>query len=555
MSGKRSWQKWTVSEMDAMDEKLQQLKDIELQGVIGQTVGNITLTELIGEGGMGKVYLAEHIQLKTPYAVKVLLPDLSTDPTVAERFRREAMMSSRLRHPHIVFITDFGYHDHLGLYLTMEYLEGITLKEHIKAYPEGMKIWDAISMMLQLCDALGFAHESGVIHRDLKPENIFLQKHPQKEIHMVKVLDFGIARLVEASGRKLTMEGHVLGTPYYTAPEQIMGKEITAQTDIYALGAVLYQMLSGQPPFKGSSGMEIFTKHLMHTPPPISTIRKDLAETKLNDLINLTLQKDPDLRPISMHAFQAQLIEALQELQSMGFTDAQEEISFARSGSYNQIPQIPSLPQKNVRLSGIFDQIDDFPSTSMLAFFYQAQHELSSLSIPLFFTATWSALLWDLAENETSSPEFQYATHTLVSLFELLLQEADEPNPDAAALPVLQRAIRDLFALTSTEQQKVALAVLQPVMSHHLFPEEFLPKWATAQTTGTWKRLRNVLNQDIRVLFGIHSQNSQSELSSASQAELPAAQPKKVPKWSAGPEETTRQAESPITDPLDTKPT
>lgn len=488
-----------------LENKLEELKEKQSTDVIGLTIGNIRIVSLIGEGGMGKVYKAEHVELGTPYAIKVLLPDLSTDPNVAKRFRREAMLSSRLRHPNIVFITDFGFHDQLGLYLTMEFLEGQTLKQYLAGKPKGLGLWEAIQIINQISDALTLAHENNVVHRDLKPENIVLLHHPGDSKHTVKVLDFGIARLMQEEGPKLTMEGHVLGTPFYISPEQITGQAITSQTDIYALGTLFYEMLTGQPPFVGNNAMEIFAKHMMNQPPPLSIHRPELADSQLHRLMEQMLAKSPQSRPASMQELHGQFPYILKELQEMGLSDAEESIP---ASSYVSSTQLSTATNDSLHLSGVFDQISNLPDTSMLAYLYQGQHALAALSVPMFFTASWGALLWDLVEYEVDSEIFDQSVSIFALMVELLLQEADDPMPAPDALPVLQRALRDLFGLGSKLQLKHVIASIQPSISHHLFPKEFLPAWATAETTGTWKKLKNVLTTDLRDLFGFRSQDA-----------------------------------------------
>ncbi len=486
-----------------LEAKLEELKDQRSNNVIGMVIGNIRIVSLLGEGGMGKVYKAEHVELGTPYAIKVLLPDLSTDPKVAKRFRREAMLSSRLRHPNIVFITDFGFHEQLGLYLVMEYLEGKTLKQYLIDKPKGLGIWESIHIVEQISDALSLAHNQNVVHRDLKPENIVLLHNAGDTKHIVKVLDFGIARLMEEEGPKLTMEGHVLGTPYYISPEQITGQEITSQADVYALGTLFYQLLTGEPPFTGTSAMEIFAKHMMNQPPPLSMHRPELADTLLHNLIHQMLAKKPQARPRSMQELHSQLPYVLQELQDLGLSDAQESVP-----SFSSSTQLPMVTNDSLHLSGVFEKIGGLPDTSMLSYLYQGQHALASLSVPMFVTASWGALLWDLVEYDVESEIFAQSVSIFALMVELLLQEGDEPHPAPDAMPVLQRAMRDLFGLGSKNQLRKVVAAIQPSISHHLFPTEFLPNWATAETTGTWKKLRNVLTTDIRDLFGFRSQDA-----------------------------------------------
>ena len=208
--------------------------------------GRYRIIELIGEGGMGKVYLAEHVEIGKRVALKVLHPSYSRMPDLVERFRREARAASKIGHPNIVDVTDFGATADGSVYFVMEYLEGVELGSVIER--EGaLDVARALRITGQICRALSAAHREGIIHRDLKPENIFLITR-DGEADVVKVLDFGIAKTTEAEAareRRLTSPGMAMGTPEYMAPEQAAGRPADARTDIYSLGAIMYEMVTG----------------------------------------------------------------------------------------------------------------------------------------------------------------------------------------------------------------------------------------------------------------------------------------------------------------------
>jgi serine/threonine-protein kinase len=236
------------------------------------------LQQKVGEGGMGTVYKATHVQMEHTVAVKILHPHLASDSVAMERFRREARSAAQIRHPNAVAVTDFGITKDEGIaYLVMEFLEGQVLRERIErkghlGYAEAFLVLD------QTCAAVQAAHSKGIIHRDLKPDNIWLVKS-EAAFESVKVLDFGIAKLRAASDKaNLTQKGMILGTPYYMSPEQGRGEELDPRSDVYSLGIILYQMLTGQVPFKGDSAMAVVVKHINEPPQPLRQLRADIPE-------------------------------------------------------------------------------------------------------------------------------------------------------------------------------------------------------------------------------------------------------------------------------------
>ena len=214
----------------------------------------------IGAGGMGLVYRVEHIQLGKVAAMKVLHADTARDSEAVRRFRTEAQAVSRLSHPNIVQTFDFGQSEG-ALYLVMEYVRGEDLATVVKR--EGpLPFEQAAPLFVQICSALTEAHDSGVIHRDLKPENIVVVQRRGERAH-AKVLDFGLAKLRERSdGAEITSGGQVIGTPYYMSPEQVRSEPLDVRTDIYSLGATLYRVLTGTPPFQASTPVGVLTMHI-----------------------------------------------------------------------------------------------------------------------------------------------------------------------------------------------------------------------------------------------------------------------------------------------------
>jgi serine/threonine protein kinase len=285
--------------------------------VVGSVVGGrYYVRRLCGEGGMGRVYEAEHIDIGKRVALKILHPAYSQTPDLVERLRREARSASKIAHPNVVDVTDSGTTPDGAFFFVMEYLEGVELGELI--YREGkLDVRRALHIGAQICRALQAAHEVNVIHRDLKPENVLiLTRDGQKDF--VKVLDFGIAksgtddleRESQGGGRRLTHPGMTMGTPEYMAPEQAAGKPCGPPSDIYAVGGLLYEMLSGKPPFEGANFMEILHKKASTMPAPLSGIRDDVPEV-LEKLIFKSMAKEPTERPPSMDLLG-------QELQAIG---------------------------------------------------------------------------------------------------------------------------------------------------------------------------------------------------------------------------------------------
>jgi tetratricopeptide (TPR) repeat protein len=241
---------------------------------VGTVVGErYRIVNRIGIGGMGAVYRAEHTMMRRDLAIKVLLPELSGKEEFARRFEREAESASRLDHPNIITVTDFGRTAEGSLFLAMEFLAGTSLAAAIAAGP--MPVPRALAIMRQILRALDHAHAAGVVHRDLKPENIMLiERDGNREF--VKILDFGIAKVTEpqsAPGREaLTQAGVIFGTPEYLSPEQALGEGVDARADIYAAGVILFEMLAGRRPFESDDKVKIISMHLSHAPPRIREV-------------------------------------------------------------------------------------------------------------------------------------------------------------------------------------------------------------------------------------------------------------------------------------------
>jgi serine/threonine protein kinase len=274
------------------------------------------IVERIGSGGMGSVYLAEHIAIDKPVAIKVLGQEFTHRERLVQRFLQEARTASRIRHEHIVDITDFGYVRDGVPFFAMEYLEGCTLAERIRA--EGRLPWPrARRIFLQICTALQAAHREGVVHRDMKPDNVFLVER-SGEPDFVKVLDFGIAKLLtEEADRGLTQTGAVIGTAAYMSPEQAQSLDVDPRTDVYSAGIILYQMLTGRVPFEADGFLGILAKHLTERPPSLRAIAPDARiPVAVEREVLKALRKQREER----HGSAGELAEALASIDDMAPT-------------------------------------------------------------------------------------------------------------------------------------------------------------------------------------------------------------------------------------------
>src|SRR5512132_2588290 len=285
--------------------------------LLGHTLdAKYRLESQLGIGGMGTVYRARHLLIDRPVAVKVLNPRFVEDEAARTRFQREARAAGRLQHTNAVTVTDFGQTQDGYVYIVMELLEGRTLRE-ILAKEAPLDAARSVSIMLQVAAAVAAAHEAGIIHRDLKPANIFIVQRTEVPA-IVKVLDFGIAKLAaesldEDDIKSLTQIGAMIGTPRYMSPEQCDGAELTPAADVYSLGVILYEMLTGAVPFSGSTPLAIAMKHTSELPRNprefVSSIPPELERIVLH-----ALEKRPQDRPANAAEFRKELLATAERL-------------------------------------------------------------------------------------------------------------------------------------------------------------------------------------------------------------------------------------------------
>ena len=260
--------------------------------------GRYEILELLARGGMGAVYRARRILLGDDVAVKVLgTPD---DASLRERFLRESRAAAQLRHPHIVSVLDYDVDAQGHPFLVMEYLNGPSLLQRV-ALDRQLPVAEVLDIACNLCSALQLAHDAGVVHRDLKPANVVSHEYtPGRYVH--KVVDFGLVNVREIAGAlKLTMERQFLGTVHYASPEQLRGETVDARSDIYSFCAMLYELLTGRPPFEHDDPFVVITKHLLREPAPLQEVAPHVP-AHVEAVILQGLQKDPARRPVSMEA-------------------------------------------------------------------------------------------------------------------------------------------------------------------------------------------------------------------------------------------------------------
>ncbi len=273
---------------------------VELPVEVGQVLsGKFRVERLLGVGGMGVVLEATHLQLQERVALKFLLPHATKDKSAVARFEREARAAVKLKNEHVVRVMDVGTMEDGAPYMVMELLEGRDLAQVIKDLGR-LPVAMAIEYFTQICDAVGEAHALGIVHRDLKPENVFVTQK-SNGTPVLKVLDFGISKM-SGEALSLTNTTQVMGSPYYMSPEQLRAsKDVDQRSDIWSLGAIFYEMLTGRVPFEAETLMELCTQVIENTPSPISTVRNDVPPEVLR-VVDGCLAKDRAQRFASIAA-------------------------------------------------------------------------------------------------------------------------------------------------------------------------------------------------------------------------------------------------------------
>ncbi|HSN83067.1 MAG TPA: serine/threonine-protein kinase [Polyangiales bacterium] len=271
--------------------------------------GRYRVVAPIGSGAMGSVYRAEHVQISKVMAIKLLHRDVEQDAESVARFHREAEAASRLNHPNTVHVFDFGRTRSGSLYLVMEYVDGEDLSKIIER--EGpMPFGRVASLIAQVAGSVADAHLAGIIHRDLKPENVVVARGREEEV--AKVLDFGLAKLFEGTiEAQVTSSGTIVGTPYYMSPEQIQGQELDGRSDVYAIGAIMYECVVGKPPFEALNPVGVLSRHLSEEPAIPSTRSPLSVPAEADQIIMRCLEKDPERRYQSADELRKALLDYL----------------------------------------------------------------------------------------------------------------------------------------------------------------------------------------------------------------------------------------------------
>jgi len=280
---------------------------VEAAPEVGSVFGSYQLQELVGSGAMGWVYRAKHVTLGREVAVKMLQSRRTSDGSAVHRFFAEAKVVNTVRHPGLIEVMDFVNDDDGPVYMVQELLQGCDLGARLSS---GMPLSrdHAIDVALQIADAMQAAHDAHVVHRDLKPENIFLVDDDDQKWERVKVLDFGVAKLTNADFTgEATAAGSLIGTPRYMAPEQINGQPVDARADIYSLGAILFEMSTGEPPFVAGSLGGYILAHMTQVPPRVDVLQPVMG-VGWADLVAACLAKAPEDRPQSMRDVQDALL-------------------------------------------------------------------------------------------------------------------------------------------------------------------------------------------------------------------------------------------------------
>jgi serine/threonine protein kinase len=331
--------------------------------LIGRIIHNrVKIIRTIARGGMGKVYYGEQISLGRPCAIKILDPHIAQTEgeDFAKRFLLEASVNSKLKHPNVVTIFDYGETEEGMCFIAMEYLDGKTLAQELKDKGR-IDPTRALDIIRQVARALREAHTFGVVHRDMKPGNVFLAKHDE-EGDFAKVLDFGLVKETRATDDQHTQMGQIMGSPRYMAPEQIQGKEVDGRTDIYSLGAMLFAMIAGRPPFDKPNEMATMMAHVSEPVPLLGDVVQGLMlPGGVEEILYKCLEKDPNRRYASMD----ELLVAL-KLQGQGAMSSHSgnytavsgsgshaaAVVLTSSGSHVVVPSVP--PAKRGSKAAIF---------------------------------------------------------------------------------------------------------------------------------------------------------------------------------------------------------
>lgn len=261
----------------------------------------------LGDGGMAYVFAAERLHIGDLAAIKLLHPELAQDPLKKRRFQLEAYTTAAVKHPNVISIFDYDETDSGQPYLVLELLNGVTLSTYIKR-GRVLPVARVVEIVTPICAALNLAHQKGILHRDLKPSNIVLHRL-EDSTEVVKLIDFGIVKMLNDDSSPLTQQGFVVGTPEYLSPERYMGQTLDARSDIYSMGVLVYRLLAGRVPFNGQTATEILQKHIKQAIPPLRLINSAVSE-EVESVVLKALSKKPADRQTTAMEFATELGEA-----------------------------------------------------------------------------------------------------------------------------------------------------------------------------------------------------------------------------------------------------
>ncbi|MCK6545537.1 serine/threonine protein kinase [Myxococcota bacterium] len=384
--------------------------------------GKYRVDQLVARGGMGRVYRGVQYPLGRPVAIKVLSRELNrNDPQFARRFTLEAATAAKLAHPHTITVFDYGETETGDLFIAMEYLQGRSLAKLLEE--EGrLSVHRALAIALQVARAVREAHQMGVIHRDLKPGNIFLCDEAD-EGDYAKVLDFGLVKLFRPSPEdrgahadepgafeeedgEITRTGTLLGSPKYMSPEQIQGRPLDVRTDLYSLGVILFQMISGKAPFSGLTSVDIIYKHVHVPVPPISGVAPDVECPPIVEaLIEKCLAKDREDRFASMDALIVQLKESLRAVQAGAMIDAlgQSNPGLRLDALVDTEPSVPPEDPADVPLDRA--SLDGAPDVADARALDAARARRARTRLAAAVTLACACVLAALALGDRAAPE------------------------------------------------------------------------------------------------------------------------------------------------------
>lgn len=369
------------------DTPLKHLVVDQEETLVGQTIdGRWVVDRKIGSGGMGTVYLANQLNIDRRVAIKTMHRGLERGHEFLERFLREANVASQVSHPNLVSIHDFGQTAEGDLFIVMEYLDGESLGERIPR--KRLTLAQALTIASQLCAALAAAHSAGIVHRDLKPDNIFLLHMPGDDI-FIKLLDFGIAK--HMNSKAMTQTGQVFGTPDYMSPEQCRGKSnIDHRSDLYAIGCILYELISGKPPFSSDSMIQVLFRHVSEPVPQLVATVDDPTLGAVEQIISKLLEKKPGKRYTTALEVREALDAALAQLTNPSLLmpawrtleeEEQSKVSTARLGDVTQ-EELEYMMLAELSEPGT-DDLDEDSSAEGLAYI-DTQDELPPVQLEQF---------------------------------------------------------------------------------------------------------------------------------------------------------------------------